>query len=123
MKLARLDGVDLEYDAVGSGEPLLLIHGSFVAGDSYVPLVTEPSLAGRWRMIRYHRRGYVGSSRATPPFTIGQQAADARALLGHLGISRAHVAGHSYGGAIAIQLTLDAPEPTAAPPSTSSWMR
>jgi pimeloyl-ACP methyl ester carboxylesterase len=114
MKLARLDGVGLEYDEVGSGEPLLLIHGGLIAGDSYVPLLAEPSLAGRWRMIRYHRRGYVGSSRATPPFTIGQQAADARALLGHLGISRAHVAGHSYGGAIAIQLTLDAPERVAS---------
>ena len=114
MQLARLDGVDLEYDAVGSGEPLLLIHGGLIAADSFVPLLGEPSLASRWRMIRYHRRGYVGSSRATAPFSIGQQAADARALLEHLGISRAHVAGHSYGGAIAIQLTLDDPERVAS---------
>jgi pimeloyl-ACP methyl ester carboxylesterase len=114
MQIAHLDGVDLEYDAVGSGEPLLLIHGGLIAGDSYLPLLTEPSLASRWRMIRYHRRGYVGSSRATAPFSISQQAADARALLGHLGISRAHVAGHSYGGAIAIQLTLDAPDLVAS---------
>jgi pimeloyl-ACP methyl ester carboxylesterase len=110
MQLARLDGVTLEYDEVGSGEPLLLIHGGLIAADSFVPLLAESSLASRWRMIRYHRRGYVGSSSASAPFTIGQQAADARALLGHLGIARAHVAGHSYGGAIAIQLTLDAPD-------------
>jgi pimeloyl-ACP methyl ester carboxylesterase len=110
MQLANLDGLDLEYDVVGSGEPLLLIHGGLIGAVSFVQLVAEPSLAGRWQMIRYNRRGYVGSSRPTPPFSIAQQAADARALLDHLDIPRAHVAGHSYGGAIAIQLTLDAPD-------------
>lgn len=110
MHVANLDGVKLEYDETGSGEPLLLIHGGLIAADSFMPLVVEPSLTTRWRMIRYHRRGYVGSSPSTAPFGIADQAADARALLTHLGISRAHVAGHSYGGAIAIQLTLDAPD-------------
>jgi pimeloyl-ACP methyl ester carboxylesterase len=114
MQLARLDGVDLEYDEVGSGEPLLLIHGGVIGADSFVPLVAEPSVASRWRMIRYHRRGYAGSSHATPPSSMSQQAADARALLGHLRISRAHVLGHSFGGAIAIQLALDAPDLVAS---------
>ena len=104
MQLAHLDGVDLEYDAVGSGEPLLLIHGGLIAANSFVPLVAESSLASRSQIISYNRRGYAGSSRPTPPFSIAQQAADARALLGHLGISRAHVVGHSYGGAIAIRV-------------------
>ena len=44
------------------------------------------------------------------PFMIGQQVADARALLRHLGITRAHIAGHSYGAAIALQWALDAPD-------------
>jgi pimeloyl-ACP methyl ester carboxylesterase len=114
MQLAHLDGVELEYDEVGSGEPLLLIHGGVIGAESFVPLVAEPSVANRWRMIRYNRRGYVGSSRATPPSSMSQQAADARALLGHLGISRAHVLGHSFGGAIAIQLALDAPDLVAS---------
>jgi 3-oxoadipate enol-lactonase len=110
MQSARLDGVELEYEEAGSGEPLLLIHGGFIAADSYTAMAAEPSLAQGYRSIRYNRRGYVGSSRATPPFTIGQQAADARALLQYLGIPRAHVVGHSYGGAIALQLSLDAPD-------------
>lgn len=110
MQIAKLDRVKLEYDEAGRGEPLLLIHGGFIAADSYAAMVSEPSIAQGYRSIRYNRRGYVGSSRATPPFTIGQQAADARALLEHLGITRAHVVGHSYGGAIAIQLSLDAPD-------------
>jgi pimeloyl-ACP methyl ester carboxylesterase len=107
MQPAHLDGVELEYDVVGSGEPLLLIHGAFIA-DALFPLLAEPRIASRYRVIAYHRRGYGGSSRATAPFTIGQQVSDARALLRYLDIPRAHVAGHSYG--VAIQLSLDAPD-------------
>jgi len=108
MQRVNLNGVDLEYDVHGSGEPLLLIHGSILA-DAFVPLLREPRIANHYRVISYHRRGFAGSSRASVPFTIAQQAADGRALLEHLGIPRAHIAGHSYGAAIAIQWALDAP--------------
>ena len=113
MQPARLDGVELKYHVVGAGEPVLLIHGSLIA-DTFVPLLAEPRIVGSYRLIAYHRRGYGGSSRATAPFTIRQQAADSRTLLQHLGIPRAHVVGHSYGGFIAIQLSLDAPELVAS---------
>jgi pimeloyl-ACP methyl ester carboxylesterase len=110
MRTVQLGDVELEYDVGGgSGEPLLLIHGGFIA-DAFFPLLAEPRIRDSYRVISYHRRGYAGSSRAKAPFTIGDQAADARALLEHLGIPRAHVAGHSYGGAIAIQLALDTPD-------------
>jgi pimeloyl-ACP methyl ester carboxylesterase len=108
MQRVHLDGVDLEYDAQGSGDPLVLIHGSILA-DGFFPLLAEPRLASNHRMISYHRRGFAGSSRAQDPFTIAQQVTDGRALLRHLGVERAHIAGHSYGGAIALQWALDAP--------------
>lgn len=108
MQRVNLDGVDLENDVKGSGEPLLLIHGSIFA-DAFIPLLTEPRIANNYRVISYHRRGFAGSTRARDPFTMGQQAADGRALLRHLGIPWAHIAGHSYGAAIAIQWALDAP--------------
>jgi pimeloyl-ACP methyl ester carboxylesterase len=88
---------------------LVLIHGSIFA-DAFSPLLSEPRIANNYRVISYHRRGFAGSSRASAPFTIGQQAADGRAVLRHLGIPRAHIAGHSYGGAIALQWALDAPQ-------------
>ncbi|MBV9338911.1 MAG: benzoate-CoA ligase family protein, partial [Solirubrobacterales bacterium] len=47
---------------------------------------------------------------ATGPVSISDQAADADALLEHMGVQAAHVVGHSYGGAIALQLALDAPQ-------------
>ncbi len=108
MQSVDLNGVVLEYEAIGSGEPVLLI--SPVLADGFLPLMSEPALAGRHRLIRYHKRGWVGSTHAPGPVSIADHAADAAALLDHLGIPRAHVAGHSSGAAVAAQLALDDPE-------------
>jgi pimeloyl-ACP methyl ester carboxylesterase len=105
----NVDGAVLEYEVVGAGEPVVLIHGALLA-EAYAPLCAEPALTAQYRLVRYHRRGYAGSSRVAAPFSIAQQAADCRALLRHLGIERAHVVGHSSGGVMALRLALDAPE-------------
>ena len=109
MQRAGVDGAELEFEVTGTGEPVLLIHGAWIA-EAYAPLCAEPALNGRYRLVRYHRRGYAGSSPVRAPFSLAQQAADCRALLEHLGIERAHVVGHSSGGVIALRLALDAPE-------------
>ncbi|HZB08245.1 MAG TPA: alpha/beta hydrolase [Rubrobacter sp.] len=108
MERASLDGAELEYEVSGTGESVVFIHGAFIA-DTFRPLLAEPSLAGRYRLILYHRRGYAGSSRTSESSSIVQQAADCWALLRHLGVERAHVVGHSYGGDVALQLALDTP--------------
>jgi pimeloyl-ACP methyl ester carboxylesterase len=108
MDIAEVNGVELEYEVVGSGEPLLLI--SPVLADGFVPLVAEPELADRYRLIRYHKRGWVGSTHTGAPVSVEDHAADAAALLDHLGIVRSHVAGHSTGAVVAAQLSLDSPE-------------
>jgi pimeloyl-ACP methyl ester carboxylesterase len=109
MERLSINGVDLEFDVQGTGEPVLLVHGASIA-DAFAPLLVEPALAGRYRLITYHRRGYAGSSRTDQPVSIAQQAADARAVLRHAGVERAHIVGHSFGGVVALQLALDAPE-------------
>ncbi|MBI4199198.1 MAG: alpha/beta hydrolase [Chloroflexi bacterium] len=106
MDRAVVDGITLEYEIAGTGEPVVLIHGALIA-DSFRPLLVEPVLAHRYKLIVYHRRGYMGSSHTPGPVSIVRQAADCLALLRHLGVERAHIVGHSYGGAIALQLTLD----------------
>jgi pimeloyl-ACP methyl ester carboxylesterase len=108
MEHALVNGVELEFEDRGAGEPVVLVHGALIA-EAFASLCAEPTLATRYRLIRYHRRGYAGSARAGAPFSIAQQAADCLALLRHLGIERAHVVGHSSGGAMALQLALDAP--------------
>lgn len=99
----------LAYEARGEGEPVLLMHCGFVA-DAFAPLMNTAALTSRYRLINYHRVGYGKSDRASGPTSVVEQAADARALLRHLGIERAHIVGHSYGGVVALQLTLDAPD-------------
>jgi pimeloyl-ACP methyl ester carboxylesterase len=108
MKRAPVNGGEIEYEVRGTGEPVLLIHGALIA-DSFLPMMDEPALAN-YRVVRYHRRGYAGSSAPASTDRQSADAADAVALLRRLGIERAHIVGHSGGGRIALQLTLDAPE-------------
>lgn len=109
MKRAEADGRWVEYDDRGSGEPVLLIHGTMI-GDALAPLVEEPALAG-YRLIRYRRRGFCGNKipRGAGWLSVADHAADAAMLLDHLGIPEAHVLGHDLGGSIALQLALDQP--------------
>ena len=80
MQRVNVNSADIEYEVQGSGEPVVLIHGSILA-DAFYSLRAEPCIANNFRVIAYHRRGFAGSSRASAPFTIGQQAADRSALL------------------------------------------
>jgi pimeloyl-ACP methyl ester carboxylesterase len=108
VKRAVAEGVDLEYELAGSGDPVLFIHGAFIA-DSFQPLLNQSALAD-YQLITYRRRGYGGSSRTAGPMTGQAQAADCRALLGYLELEQAHVVGHSFGGCIALELALESPE-------------
>ena len=108
MDRANVNGVALEYEVRGVGEPVLLID--MLIADCFVPLFTEPALADGYQLIRYHKRGWIGSTHTPPPVSIGDHAADAAALLEHLGVRRAHIAGHSTGASIGAQLALDHPQ-------------
>jgi pimeloyl-ACP methyl ester carboxylesterase len=108
MEKAKVNGVELEYEVRGSGEPVLLISPGPIA-DSFLPFSSEKALVERYRLISYHQRGQAGSTPSPTPVSFAEHAADAASLLGHLGVHRAHVAGHSTGAAIALQLAVDRP--------------
>jgi pimeloyl-ACP methyl ester carboxylesterase len=103
-----LKAAGVEYETRGEGEAVLFIHAGFIC-DWDLPLMSQTALSN-FKLIRYHRRGFGGSDPLSAQATIAGQAADAKALLDSLEVRRAHVVGHSYGGAIALQLALDAPE-------------
>jgi pimeloyl-ACP methyl ester carboxylesterase len=111
MEHATLNGIELEFEIIGSGDPVLLI--SPVLADGFLPLVAERSLNEHYEVIRYNKRGWGGSTHPATPVTVGDHAADAAALLDHLGVARAHVVGHSSGAAAAAQLALDEPNRVA----------
>jgi pimeloyl-ACP methyl ester carboxylesterase len=114
MDHAKVNGIELQHEVVGSGEPMLLIHGAHIA-DALRPLMAEPALT-HFRRIRYHRRGLGGSTRPVDvgPTSVAVQAQDAVGLLDHLGVDRAHVVGHSFGGAVALELAVQHPTRVAS---------
>ena len=77
MRRANLADVEVEYEERGAGEPVILVHAGVFA-DWFAPLMEEPALNSRYRLVRYHRVGYAGSqsrdracqhqrSRSAPP--------------------------------------------------------
>jgi 3-oxoadipate enol-lactonase len=95
---ARSSGALRLRDA-GEGEPLLLLHGLGMSGEAYRFL--SPRLAERYRLIVPDLRGHGGSSHLPGPCTTEAMAADLAPALDALGITSAHILGHSHGGAVA----------------------
>ena len=106
---AILDGIELEYEVRGVGEPVILVHAGVFA-EWFEPLMNEQALTGRYRVVRYPRAGYASSSRVKGAVSIADHAAHLRALMRHLGIERAHIVGHSSSANIVLQFALDAPD-------------
>jgi pimeloyl-ACP methyl ester carboxylesterase len=104
-----VDGLELEYELRGSGEPVVLIHWGLCAAWAR-PLMDEPGLAGRYSLLSYHRAGFAGSDALEGPLGLSDHAAHCAGLMRRLGIERAHVVGHSSSADIALQLALDAPD-------------
>ena len=109
MQRAPIDGIELEYEIRGTGEPVVLIHAG-VCADFFRPLIEQRALTSRYTVLRYHRSGYAGSDRLPDAVSLAQQAQHCRTLMRHLGIERAHVVGHSSSASMALQLALDAPD-------------
>jgi pimeloyl-ACP methyl ester carboxylesterase len=109
MNRVVVEGIELEYEERGAGEPVVLMHAGVFA-DWFKPLFDEPALNNHYRLISYHRAGYAGSSRISGSVSIAQNASHLRSLMGELEIARAHIVGHSSSGNMAIQLALDAPD-------------
>lgn len=109
MQVTTDDGFLTEMEGRHGSHALLLVHGSVVF-EGCRPLLWQRELTGDFLVIHYYRRGYRDSPVAPPGFTIADQARDARAVLRNLGISNAHILGHSTGALIAMQLAIDSPE-------------
>jgi pimeloyl-ACP methyl ester carboxylesterase len=110
MQRVSVSDVELEYRDEGQGEPVLLVHGAGLP-DALRPVAAE--LARRYRVITPHRVGHAGSSRPVGEVSIPDQAGHLLGLLSALGVGRAHVVGHSFGAAVALQMAHDAPSAVA----------
>lgn len=117
MPRARVNGIDTHYEVQGEGPPVLFIHGGFGGPETTVSpspnVVTEVLVEGA-RLVTYDRRSCGQSEYVTSEYGLEDLAADARALLDHLGIERSVVVGSSMGGMVAQQYALLYPERVTA---------
>jgi len=101
-------GFRMYYEEHGSGFPLLLING--LGSDHLEWLHQVPAFEARFRVLVFDNRGTGRTDVPPGPYTTAQMADDAAALLGALGIPRAHVLGVSLGGMIAQEVALRHPD-------------
>jgi 3-oxoadipate enol-lactonase len=101
----NVDGVELFYESLGEGTPLVL------QAHDHTPWLfcQAPYFSQRYRFITFDRRGTGRSSSPRGPWTMADFARDLRGLLDALGIDKAIIGGSSLGGIITAQFAVDYP--------------
>lgn len=99
--IAHVNGIDLSWDDVGAGVPVVFLHGFPLDRTFWKPQLS--ALIAQARCIAPDLRGF-GDSTPAAPYSMDQYADDVVALLDHLGIDRAVIAGLSMGGYVAFAL-------------------
>src|SRR5438270_2783759 len=112
-EFVEVEGVRLHYLSRGEGRPVILLHGNsgFAHDFSAVLSALDPS---EFRAIAFDRPGHGFSERPANDGAMSAQARLVRGALETLGVRRPVIAGHSWGGALAISYALQFPEDTAA---------
>ena len=109
MAFVNVPGGSIHYEVAGSsGDPTVLVHGSWVDGRTWGRLL--PLLAPALSMVAYDRRGHGESTGPPRAHPVRDDAEDLARLLEGVDQYPAHVIAHSYGGAVAFRLALDRPE-------------
>ncbi|MCG8605420.1 alpha/beta hydrolase [bacterium] len=113
-KFLDSNGVQIAYTDQGAGDPVVLIHGLSsngrmtweVGGIGVISALSE-----KFRVLAIDLRGHGASEKPHHPLDYGLDTVkDIIRLLNHLGISRSHIAGYSYGGGIALKLVATYPD-------------
>jgi pimeloyl-ACP methyl ester carboxylesterase len=108
MPFADLGSLRLHYEIDGEGPPLVLLAGMMSDSASWGPVV--PELSRSFTVIRPDNRTTGRTEPRKGPVTLDRWVGDVIALMDFLELGRAHVAGHSLGGIMALHLAATAPQ-------------
>jgi pimeloyl-ACP methyl ester carboxylesterase len=101
-------GLRLAYRTWGAPQapPVLLVHGITSSSLSWARV--GPALGAQYRVVAVDLKGHGDCDRPPAGYRLEDQAAEVAQVAGALGIDRARVIGHSWGGAIAVHLATSA---------------
>jgi pimeloyl-ACP methyl ester carboxylesterase len=102
MTQVEVDGLTINYDVQGEGEPLVLIP--YTSADHACWAFQLPAYTEHFSCIAIDLPGSGESDKPAGPYSTEGHADQVAAFLGAIGIERAHVAGMSFGGAVGIHL-------------------
>jgi pimeloyl-ACP methyl ester carboxylesterase len=106
------DGVEIWFDDVGAGDPVLLVHGwGSTAQHNFGDTGWVQMLSSRFRVIAMDCRAHGRSAKPHRENLYGraEMAGDVIRLLDHLDIARALIMGYSMGASIVIELLMEHP--------------
>src|SRR3954452_9645743 len=104
----ELHGHRAIYRTVGSGPPVVLIHGMINSSRHWEEVALR--LADRYQVIAPDLIGHGDSARPRGDYSLGSHAASIRDLLAAIGFDRATIFGHSLGGGVAMQFFYQFPQ-------------
>lgn len=109
MSQLQINGVSLQYDEWGQGDPLILVHGS--ASDYRTWHNQQDRFATSYRLITYSRRYHWPNEpiAGRADYSMPEQVADLRALIQKLDAKPAHLVGHSYGAFLCLLVAIQEP--------------
>ena len=100
-----VDGLTINYDVQGEGEPLLLIP--YTSADHACWAFQLPAYTEHFSCIAVDLPGSGESDKPSGPYSTDGQADQVAAFLGAIGIEQAHVAGMSFGAAVGIHMGVE----------------
>lgn len=121
MPIAKLDDCEIYYEEHGQGFPVIMVAGLGGVGTYWHPQV-EP-FAKSFRVIVHDHRGTGKSSKSKITYSLEQMTRDTLGLMDALGIEKAHLVGHSTGGAIGQILAIEHPKRVAKIVMCSAWTK
>jgi len=119
MPTVKSNGISINYEECGSGEPLLLIMGLSAPGAAWGQHVEE--YKKHFRCIILDNRGAGASDKPAGDYTTELMASDSVNVMDALGLERFHINGISMGGAIAQQIAIKHPSRVKSCVITASW--
>ena len=108
MSIAKIKNIEIAYEDLGAGEPLILICGYSAVKETWGPIIN--GLSRHLRVITFDNRGVGGTTVPSKPYTLSDMAGDVIGLMDVLELQTAHIMGVSMGGLITQLLALDYPQ-------------